>query len=192
MRGFGYSKLSEQLFSETAELVVSPRRRLVNRTVVVDNPGDNEVQLPLKPQDNLIQPGDGFLIEWAALSLLPGSTNTVVVTSAALFVGTGPTAPGGNPIGIADTEAATGNNAAGSSGQGASFMFFDLTPKLRLMGSQDFSFLLGFPTPLKLTAANQPLAFFVEVNFTDGGAAAQNVGAIAVMFYRLVRGLQEN
>lgn len=187
MKGLGYAKLSEQLYSETYDLQVSPRRRLVLDVAssgIATVAGDAELQLALNAQDSLLNPGDGFLFDAATLLLTaPNPTFTVngmsfVVSQKGQIV----------LFGLGECRATTGQVQV----NGSVAFFCVLTPDPALWTLSDFNALMKGATMGSgpLTSANQPLTFKFQFNLTDSGA--QLLGGRALVFYRLVRGLQEN
>lgn len=184
-----YDKLREQLFSDSFALEVMPRKRQRNSTNIVTAGSGalNDFSIQMGQLD-VLQPGDGLLIEFASLQLLPAN-ETLILSNAALqlvFIAAG----GPFALAPAETQFNAGQLVSGNAGPGSQGLFFKFPVVPALWTSLDLNARTGRAGPL--APGNQPGQFQFSFTLVDSLVGGQSVPIVATVFSRLVRGLQEN
>lgn len=180
MKPGGYAELNRQLFSEAGpDLQVTPRRRLAGNVNITTVAGNVDASVSFAVKDQLLTAGDGMLIELALLELTTPGTLSMAVISAGFVC----QLQGGLvvfPLGdVRSVVSDAGVQTVGSN------LVLDFTPRTQFWTWLDLNALVGTP----LTTANQPLALRFQMALTD--ANIETVTGRAVIFYRIVKGLQE-
>lgn len=181
----GFDFLARQLFSTPAPgLQVTPRRLAALSTTLtttgggaVDNP-----QFVVPAISDILQSGDGLLIEWMTLFLRP-NIGTATPLSTVMLLRIQPNIP------LTFALLATPRETYQGSGLNAGLLLGFVFQVPLFLTSFDIQRLFLGVGPLP--AAAQPLRFVVALSIQDSGAT-QTFPVIATVQYRLVRGLQEN